>query len=165
MDIVPKSAWQRQASESVVEYGWFTVYLELGDDRTLPKTARRAGVPIRKIEEAASSFNWSHRCYEWREDSAKIVKDQVRDEETVHSVEWQAGQALIRLALQGFDGKNPHLMDGKGLTAMLKEGIELTRKGSGAADMVVEINDRRQIGQQFAEFLGEEWEDVDAAEE
>lgn len=156
MSIEPRAAWEQLPDETDADYGWFITYLELGDDRTLAKTARRAGVRKAAVERAASSFNWSQRCMAWKRDTQSVLAGAERDEEAVHDAEWHAGVSLIRLAVRGFNGKNPELMDVKSLTAILKEGIELARRGSGAADMVIAVEDRRNIEGQFADFLGEE---------
>lgn len=160
MDLEP-SSWQQRPIETDTEYGWFTTYLELGDARSVAKVARRLGASAAKVQVAADTYGWDARVAAWERDSREVAKTHVRDEEVVHSIEYQVGMAMIRMGMSGLEGKNPHLLAVPNLVQLMREGAELARKGSGAADMVIEHRDRESVGRQFAELLGEEWEDGD----
>lgn len=155
---LPDCDWHQQAAESDQHYQWFTWYLELGPERTPAKVARRHGLKVQQVDLVAVGNLWQQRCATWERDSAQVANEIVRSEDDLHTVEYKVGMALVRLGVTGLEAKNPALLDVKGLREAIREGLELMRKGVGAADMVITHQTKDDLTRQFAQFLGEEIE-------
>lgn len=59
------AAWDRQEKEPPKAYQHFTIYRDLGPERSLAKVGQILGVAVQSLEPKASQWNWVARCDQW----------------------------------------------------------------------------------------------------
>lgn len=156
MELEPRPIYSQREGENDQQYAWFRQYYELGDTRTLPRAAMRCGVSRSLVERAAREHDWDIRSQQLDRDASHVAKTMIRDEDEALALQYAVGHVMIRMGMTALQAKNPALLDMKTVTALIQQGVEHTRRGAGAADMVISLDQRRSIQQQFADFLGEE---------
>lgn len=95
------ASWDRQKDEPPKAFARFTIYRDLGPDRTLAKVGKIADVSAACCEQESAKWNWVSRCDQW---DAHL--DQIARKAYVTELEKQARQraqghsALFGKALQ-----------------------------------------------------------------
>ena len=72
--------WERQDSESAKAYEAFSVYRDMGADRSLAKVGQEIGKSTKMMEKWSKAHNWVERAEAWdREQDRILQKQQIED--------------------------------------------------------------------------------------
>ena len=126
--------WERQEGESVKAFEAFTVYLEMGDERSIREVAQRLAKSRTLIGRWSVTYQWVERVAAFdadvqRKAHAKAVKKRR------NMVDRNISIALKRQekALMALEQMDPADIDPKNLIAMLREATKLEQEMRTAA--------------------------------
>lgn len=153
-EIEPRAAWDRAHGESEAEHAWLLRFCELGSQRTPTKVARRCGVPVKLVKDAASKWGWTRRAAEYDQAVRDVGRIAMKDEQEALQIQYEVGKELLRIGASAASLKNPALMNMNMVLKMLTEGAELVRRGAGVADIKVDMNTQRSVEELFQNLLG-----------
>ena len=120
--------WERQNGESAKAFEAFTIYRDMGKDRTISATARQLGKNRTLIDRWKERWNWKERVRAYDNDL-----DQAAHEEALKNVrEMQRRQIGIAIkiqqkAMEALNKINPAKMKDKDILAYLQMATKLER--------------------------------------
>lgn len=150
-----RPVWEQRSYESDHQYAWFVKYAELGEGRTLEKTAKLQGVPVKLVRQAALSHVWAERAAAFDKTVVAIQKAVSPDETEALALQYGAGMMMLRLGLSAIQIKNPALLKVKDIKALLEAGSEMVRRGAGIADLKVEHDVVQRVQADLELLLGD----------
>lgn len=153
-ELEPRAPWDRADGESEAQHAWLHAYLQLGSDRTPSKAARRCGVPVKLVKEAASTWGWARRAADYDAAVIDVSRAIVMDEKEALATQYAVGHIMLSLGARALELKNPALMNMATIQALLREGSELVRRGAGVADMKITHETVQNIEGAFNRLLG-----------
>ena len=72
--------WERQPNEGPKPYEAFTIYRDLGKERTLPKVAEKLGKSLGLTSRWSSAYNWVERVAAWDDEADRLAaQKQLKD--------------------------------------------------------------------------------------
>lgn len=125
--------WERQKGESAQAFEAFSLYLEMGADRSIRAVGQRLGKSRQQIGKWSSAYNWVERCQAWdnylQHEAKKAAVTEVRKMTQRHILMAQQIQNAAMLALKemGSDMVTP-----KNFAAVIKLSTELERQNREA---------------------------------
>ena len=125
--------WERQKGESTQAYEAFSVYLEMGADRSHQAVSQECSKSISLIRRWSNAYNWVERCRAWdnhlQHEARKAAISEVRNMTRRHIKMAQQIQNAAMLALKemGSGMVNP-----KNFAAIVKLATELERQNMEA---------------------------------
>ena len=153
-EVEVRAAWDRAHGESEAEHAWLMQFCELGAQRTPTKVARRCGVPVKLVKDAASKWGWSRRALAY--DAAVHAAGQAAlgDGSEALALQYEVGRRMLAIGATAVQLKNPALMNMNQIQKLLTEGAEMVRRGSGVADIKVDINTQKSVEDLVQDLLG-----------
>lgn len=154
--------WERQKGESAQAFEAFSLYLEMGADRSLRAVSHECNKSISLIRRWSSAYNWVERCRAWdnhlQHEAKKAAVTEVRNMTKRHVKMAQQIQNAAMLALKemGSDMVNP-----KNFAAIVKLATELERQNLEAEVAAVseDISSTQADGPStLAEAINEAWQ-------
>lgn len=154
--------WERQKGESAQAFEAFSLYLEMGADRSLRAVSKELSKSIPLIKRWCSAYNWVERCRAWdnhlQHEAKKAAVTEVRNMTKRHVKMAQQIQNAAMLALKemGSDMVNP-----KNFAAIVKLATELERQNLEAEVAAVseDISSTQAGGPStLAEAINEAWQ-------
>ena len=126
--------WERQEGESVKAFEAFTVYLEMGDERSIREVAQRLAKSRTLIGRWSVTYQWVERVAAFdadvqRKAHAKAVKKRRNMVDRHISIALKTQEKAL-MALEQMD---PADIDPKNLIAMLREATKLEQEMRTAA--------------------------------
>lgn len=126
--------WERQEGESVKAFEAFTVYLEMGDERSIRDVAQRLAKSRTLIGRWSVTYQWVERVSAFdadvqRKAHAKAVKKRRNMVDRHISIALK----MQEKALLALEQMNPADIDPKNLIAMLREATKLEQEMRAAA--------------------------------
>lgn len=121
--------WERQKGESAQAYEAFSLYLEMGADRSIRAVSQKLGKSRTLIDRWSRTCKWVERCRAWdnyiQQEAQKAAATEIRNMARRHITMAQQIQSAAMQALkkQGSDMVNP-----KNFAAIVKLATELERK-------------------------------------
>lgn len=142
------AAWDRQEKEPPRAFAHFTIYRDLGPDRTLTKASRLCGVTEGSLKQESSAWNWTPRCDQW-DAHVQAIGDRAYLTETARRGRQraQAHMALLAKALEALrqlDVKKANLAQIASALKVASEGMRL-EEGLETARVSMEVTDARVI--------------------
>lgn len=153
--------WERQKGESAQAFEAFSLYLEMGTDRSLRAVAQECTKNISLIRRWSSNHHWVERCRAWdnhlQHEAKKAAITEVRNMTRRHITMAQQIQNAAMLALKemGSDMVTP-----KNFAAILKFATELERQNLEAEVIAAteEIGKSQEDGPNtLADAINEAW--------
>ena len=153
--------WERQKGESAQAFEAFSLYLEMGADRSLRAVAQECTKNISLIRRWSSTHHWVERCRAWdnhlQHEAKRAAITEVRNMTRRHITMAQQIQNAAMLALKemGSDMVTP-----KNFAAILKFATELERQNLEAEVTAVteEIGKSQEDGPNtLADAINEAW--------
>jgi len=89
-------AFERQPKESAKAFDAFSVYLGLGVDRTLARTAARVGKSKRMMEKWSLRWNWQGRLAAQSAHLAEVERGAIERQAIAKAVEWARMTEAVR---------------------------------------------------------------------
>ena len=89
-------AFERQPKESAKAFDAFSVYLGLGPDRTLARTAARVGKSKRMMEKWSLRWNWQGRLAAQSAHLAEVERGAIERQAIAKAVEWARMTEAVR---------------------------------------------------------------------
>ena len=126
--------WERQEGESVKAFEAFTVYLEMGDERSIREVAQRLAKSRALIGRWSVTYQWVERVAAFdadvqRKAHAKAVKKRRNMVDRHISIALK----MQEKALMALEQMDPADIDPKNLIAMLREATKLEQEMRTAA--------------------------------
>ena len=126
--------WERQEGESVKAFEAFTVYLEMGDERSIREVAQRLAKSRTLIGRWSVTYQWGERVAAFdadvqRKAHAKAVKKRRNMVDRHISIALK----MQEKALMALEQMDPADIDPKNLIAMLREATKLEQEMRTAA--------------------------------
>lgn len=121
--------WERQEGESVKAFEAFTVYLEMGDERSLRAVGQRLGKSRALIERWSRTYQWVERVASYDADVQRKAHAKAVDKRR-KMVDRHISIALKmqEKALKALEQMDPADIDTKNLIAMLREATKLEQE-------------------------------------
>lgn len=121
--------WERQGGESVKAFEAFTVYLEMGDERSLRAVGQRLGKSRALIERWSRTYQWVERVASYDADVQRKAHAKAVDKRR-KMVDRHISIALKmqEKALKALEQMDPADIDPKNLIAMLREATKLEQE-------------------------------------
>lgn len=121
--------WERQKGESVKAFEAFTVYLEMGDERSLRAVGQRLGKSRALMERWSRTYQWVERVASYDADVQKKAHAKAVDKRR-KMVDRHISIALKmqEKALKALEQMDPADIDPKNLIAMLREATKLEQE-------------------------------------
>lgn len=151
--------WERQEGEGEKAYEAFTIYRDLGANRSTEKVRQTSGKNKRLIERWSSRWKWVERCRAWDNQLqeaayAEAVK-QTRDMMARHirialKMQTEAVEALNRTPPEDIDPKN--------IVAFIREGTKLERESRQSIVNMTDPNQEEKGSANLADVISEAWE-------
>lgn len=155
--------WEQQEGESNKAFEAFTVYLEMGPERSVRAVGQKLDKSRTLIGRWSVTYGWVERAAAWDADilekaHAAAVKKKAQMTERHLSISW----ALQDKAMEALKQTRPEDIDPKNLLAFLREATKMEREAreetiratdphkeeakgnSSLADVIVEAWERRQ---------------------
>ena len=128
--------WERQGGESVKAFEAFTVYLEMGEDRSLRAVSQRLGKSKALMERWSSAYQWVERVASYDADvQRKAHADAVKKKRKMVDRHISIALKMQEKALMALEQMNPEDIDPKNLITMLREATKLEQEmRKGAVD-------------------------------
>ena len=126
--------WERQEGESVKAFEAFTVYLEMGDERSIREVAQRLAKSRTLIGRWSVTYQWVERVAAFDADVQRKAHAKAVDKRR-KMVDRHISIALKmqEKALKALEQMNPADIDPKNLIAMLREATKLEQEMRTAA--------------------------------
>lgn len=126
--IASEKPWERQAKESVQAYEAFSLYLEMGAERSLRKVAQKLSKSDTLIKRWSSQWSWQSRSREYDADQRRIAYN-ARKKEIVGMQERQSqlGVLMQNKALKALKSLDFSELTPIELLKFLTEGAKLER--------------------------------------
>lgn len=121
--------WERQEGESIKAFEAFTVYLEMGDERSLRAIGQRLGKSRALIERWSRTYQWVERVASYDADVQRKAHAKAVDKRR-KMVDRHISIALKmqEKALKALEQMDPADIDPKNLIAMLREATKLEQE-------------------------------------
>ena len=121
--------WERQEGESVKAFEAFTVYLEMGDERSLRAVGQRLGKSRALMERWSRTYQWVERVASYDADVQRKAHAKAVDKRR-KMVDRHISIALKmqEKALKALEQMDPADIDPKNLIAMLREATKLEQE-------------------------------------
>lgn len=153
--------WERQKGESAQAFEAFSLYLEMGADRSIRAVSQECSKSVSLIRRWSSTYHWVERCRAWgnhlQHEAKKAAISEVRNMTRRHVTMAQQIQNAAMLALKelGSDMVNP-----KNFAAIVKLATELERQNLEAEVAAVseDISSTQDDGPStLADAINEAW--------
>lgn len=69
--------WERQPKESDVAFAAFTVYRDMGPDRSIPKVAQKCTKNVSLIKRWSSTHRWAVRIEAWTDEQDRLMREEL----------------------------------------------------------------------------------------
>ena len=121
--------WERQEGESIKAFEAFTVYLDMGDERSLRAVGQRLGKSRALIERWSRTYQWVERVASYDADVQRKAHAKAVDKRR-KMVDRHISIALKmqEKALKALEQMDPADIDPKNLIAMLREATKLEQE-------------------------------------
>lgn len=131
--------WERQPDESPKAYEAFTVYRDLGKERTLPKVAEQCGKSVSLMSRWSQAHSWVERVNAWDDEAdRKAAQKQLNDianarvRQRKQAVKMQLKALQLLESIQEGDAKLSEIV------SLMKLGMEQERICLGDVGDVIE---------------------------
>lgn len=156
------SPWERQEGESVKAFEAFTIYLEMGDERSQQAVSRKLAKSRQLISRWSATYRWVERVAAYEADvqrkahAAAVKKAQKMSERHI-----SIALKLQDKALAALKEMKPQDIDPRVLVTMLREATKLERENR--AEVVRDTNPNKDSTEglsTLADVISEAWEPV-----
>ena len=158
---MPKSdygaAWERQPKESAQAYQAFSIYRDLGEDRSLQAVATQLSKSLQLMKRWSKNWSWGERVRQYddslqREAQARAFKKAVKELEEMQLRQIKTAVLLQKKAVQALDALDPLLIKPQDIVRMISAGVQLenatrTKTADVKTEVVyeMEIEDMRDV--------------------
>lgn len=131
--------WERQPNETPKPYEAFTIYRDLGKERTLPKVAEKLGKSLGLISRWSSAYNWVERVNAWDDEADRqAAQKQLKDISNARVRQRKQAVKMQLKALQLLESINPGDAKLSEVVSLMKLGMEQERICLGDVGDVIE---------------------------
>lgn len=142
------SSWDRQLKEPSRAYHHFTLYRDLGPERTLGKTSTLTGLTEGALQQESWKWNWTERCDQW-DAHVRNLQDRAFLSEAARQAKERAKAygALLKKTLKALDQIDLE----KATLAQVAQALDIAAKGLRLEDgletsrIAMEVTDARVI--------------------
>lgn len=136
---VEAQPWERQPNEGPKPYEAFTIYRDLGKERTLPKVAEQLGKSLGLISRWSSAHNWVERVSAWDDEADRqAAQKQLKDIANARVRQRKQAVKMQLKALQLLESINQGDAKLSEIVSLMKLGMEQERICLGDVGDVIE---------------------------
>ena len=121
--------WERQKGESAQAFEAFSLYLEMGADRSIRAVSQECSKSVSLIRRWSSTYHWVERCRAWdnylQQEAKKAAAAAVRNMNRRHA---QMAAAIQGTAMQALQERGADMVNPNNFAAIVKLAAELERQ-------------------------------------
>lgn len=138
--------YERQKGETKKAYEAFTIYRDLGIDRSIRKVAQKLGKSQQLMSRWSSQYNWVERAqaYDDEMDRLAILENEKERKEMLKEHNSIARKFLEKVK-QGADAVKPETMTPNELAKWLEIAVKIERLSRGESTDISEINHSGEV--------------------
>lgn len=152
--------WERIEGESVKAYEAFTVYLNMGAERSLIAVARQLSKSKTLMARWSSTYGWVERVAAYDADvQRRVHAEAVKSSRKMNDRHISIALKMQKKALEALAKMRPEDLDAKNLVAFIREATKLER--DNRAEIVHDTDpDKGQAAEtsSLADVISEAWE-------
>ncbi len=131
---MPKSeygaAWERQPKESAPAYEAFSIYRDMGAERSLQAVATRLSKSLPLMKRWSRAWSWGERVRQYedslqREAQAKAYQKAVNSLAEMQTRHIKTAVLMQKIAVQALDALDPATLTPQDIARLIKEGSKL----------------------------------------
>lgn len=131
--------WERQKNEGPKPYEAFTIYRDLGKERTLPKVAEKLGKSLGLVTRWSGAHNWVERVTAWDDEADRqAAQKQLKDIANARVRQRKQAVKMQLKALQLLESINEGDAKLSEIVSLMKLGMEQERICMGDVGEVIE---------------------------
>lgn len=136
---VETQPWERQPKEGPKPFDAFTIYRDMGKERTLPKVAEQLGKSLGLISRWSSAHNWVERVNAWDDEADRqAAQKQLKDISNARVRQRKQAVKMQLKALQLLESINQGDAKLSEIVSLMKLGMEQERICLGDVGDVIE---------------------------
>lgn len=151
--------WERQEGEGVKPFEAFSIYLDLGEERSIRAVAQKLAKSRQLISRWSATYNWVERVAA-RDDELrrKAHEEAVKKTRKMADRHISIALKLQEKALEALQNTDPKDIDPKNLLAFLREATKLEREARAEVVRSTDIKKDEDRGSSLADVISEAWE-------
>ena len=153
---IAEKPWERQKGESSQAFEAFSLYLKMGEKRSLRAVAQRLGKSSALMNRWSSAWNWQERIRAYENDLRRQeIEADRKDRKAMRERQIKTAMLMQKKAVEALDKIKPEELTPRAILEYIKAGAELERLNrvieddtdSDSSDIVyqMEIEDLDQI--------------------
>lgn len=153
---IAEKPWERQKGESSQAFEAFSLYLKMGEKRSLRSLAQRLGKSSALMNRWSSAWNWQERIRAYENDLRRQeIEADRKDRKAMRERQIKTAMLMQKKAVEALDKIKPEELTPRAILEYIKAGAELERLNrvieddtdSDSSDIVyqMEIEDLDQI--------------------
>ena len=153
---IAEKPWERQKGESSQAFEAFSLYLKMGEKRSLRSLAQRLGKSSALMNRWSSRWNWQERLRAYENDLRRQeIEADRKDRKAMRERQIKTAMLMQKKAVEALDKNKPEELTPRAILEYIKAGAELERLNrvieddtdSDSSDIVyqMEIEDLDQI--------------------
>jgi hypothetical protein len=153
---IAEKPWERQKGESSQAFEAFSLYLKMGEKRSLRSLAQRLGKSSALMNRWSSRWNWQERLRAYENDLRRQeIEADRKDRKAMRERQIKTAMLMQKKAVEALDKIKPEELTPRAILEYIKAGAELERLNrvieddtdSDSSDIVyqMEIEDLDQI--------------------
>lgn len=156
------AAWERQQGESPQAFEAFSVYRDLGDERSIRKVAAQLNKSATLIQRWSKAWNWPERAREYDNSlQAQAYKEAVKRTTEMQTRHIKTAVLMQKKAVEALDKLKPGDLEPKDIIRLIAEGAKMER-AARLADPAIVSQQKREEGDgeksSLADAIMEAWE-------
>lgn len=141
----PPEPWERQIGETLRAYEAFTVYRDMGADRSINKTAQKLTKNRTTIAEWSAKYEWVKRVTAWDEEQDRIARqEQVKAIKDMRKRHADLANAMLVKAAKALQRIPDDEVKAGDVSRMVETAAKLERISRGDVGDVIEERDGGQ---------------------
>jgi hypothetical protein len=133
-------AWERQPKETIQAYEAYSVYRDMGNQRSYAKVARELGKSLSLIEKWGKMWNWVGRTSQYEYHMDKVAMD-IREETVRTMLKRHIGTSIVlqEKVEAGLKSLKASKMTPMEIVKMFELAVKVEREARGVAGVVDEV--------------------------
>lgn len=151
--------WERQEGEGVKAFEAFSIYLDLGEERSIRAVAQKLAKSRQLISRWSATYNWVERVAAWDDDLRRKAHDQaVKKARKMADRHISIALKLQEKALEALAETKAKDIDPKNLLAFLREATKMEREARADIIRDTSLEKDDESSSSLADVISEAWE-------
>ena len=125
---IAEKPWERQKGESSQAFEAFSLYLKMGEKRSLRSLAQRLGKSSALMNRWSSAWNWQERIRAYENDLRRQeIEADRKDRKAMRERQIKTAMLMQKKAVEALDKIKPEELTPRAILEYIKAGAELER--------------------------------------